>query len=58
MNSLLVTELNVELAYFNKTLKNCIRLFEDRRNLQDALKKQNAIKLFDRIFNLFYLKIN
>ena len=51
MNSLLVTELNVALGKFNKTLNNCIPLFEDRRNLQAALKKQNAIKLFERIFN-------
>jgi hypothetical protein len=58
MNSLLVTDLNVETAKFDKSLKNCISLSEDHSNLQAAQKKENHNQNFQRIFILFYLKFN
>jgi hypothetical protein len=46
MNSFLVTELNGETTKFNITLKNVIPLFDDRSNLQAALKIAKGNQIF------------
>ena len=46
MNSILVIDLNVETAKFDKVLNHCISLSEDHSNVQAAQKKKNTIKIF------------